>query len=121
MAGVGTIGMMTQFCLSNGRIIDKAQRIAYATFLDELLDNVLVNEDTGLIVPSTLKYYQGRIERAIDINMTNQGEISGCKAFVDPKQDVLATNVLNVDLDIIPLGTNRAIKVRLGLKNPAAA
>lgn len=118
---MATLATDDYFCLSNGRIIDKAHRIAYATFLDELLDNVLVNEETGLIVPSTLKYYQGRIERAVDINMTNSGEISGCQAFVDPKQDVLGTSVLNVDLNIVPLGTNRAIKVRLGLKNPAAA
>lgn len=107
------------FSLSNGRVIDKAHRIAYATFLDDLLDNVLVDEVTGLIVASTLKYYQGRIERAIDVNMTNTGEISGCTAFVDPKQDVLGTGVLNVDLNIVPVGTNRAIKVRLGLVNPS--
>lgn len=108
------------FSLSNGRIIDKVHRIAYATFLEELLDNVTLDENTGFIVPSTLKYYQGRIEQAIDRTMTEQGEISGVQAYVDPKQDVLGTGILRVDINVVPTSTNRAIKVRLGLVNPAA-
>ena len=106
------------FCLSNGRVIDKAARVAYATYLGDLLDNVTVNVETGRIVPSTLKFYQGKIERAINLTMTNQSEISGCTAFVDPTQDVLGTSQLNVVLNLVPVGTNRNIVVRLGLTNP---
>lgn len=109
------------FSLSNGRVIDKAHRIAYATFLEELLDNVLVDERTGKIVPTVLKYYESKIERAIDLEMTAKGEISGVQAFVDPNQDILATSTLNVELRITPVGTNRTINVTIGLYNPNAA
>jgi hypothetical protein len=63
--------------------------------------------------------YQAQIERAVGLGMP--GEISGVSAFVDPNQDILATSVLVVDLRIVPTGTNRFIKVKLGLFNPAAA
>ncbi|RIV21390.1 hypothetical protein DYU11_18465 [Fibrisoma montanum] len=107
--------------LNRGRVIDKAHRIAYDTFLNELLDEVLVDEDTGKIVPTTIKQYQARIERAIDLSMTANGEISGVQAFVDPDQDILGTNTLNVDLRITPTGSNEQIKITLGLFNPQAA
>ena len=60
------------------------------------------------------------VEQAIDRAMTDQGEISGVDTYVDPKQDVLGTGILRVDINVVPTSTNRAIKVRLGLVNPAA-
>lgn len=108
------------FSLAHGRVVDKAARITYLTYVDELLDEVIVDEDTGKIVPTQLKMYQTKIERAITLQMKAEGEISGVSAFVDPTQDILATSTLNVELQIVPTGTNRAINVKLGLFNPNA-
>lgn len=107
--------------LANGRVIDKAHRITYVTFLDELLDNVQVDPTTGKIAATTVKQYQAKIERAIGLAMVANGEISGVQAFIDPAQDILATSTLKVDLRITPTGTNRDIVVKLGLTNPNAA
>lgn len=105
------------FSLANGRVIDKAARIAFSTFLDELLDTVTV-DDKGKVLKTTLKQYQSRIERAIGLSMGAAEEISNVEAFIDPNQDILATSKLVVDLRITPTGTNRVILVRLGLYNP---
>ncbi|WP_080058975.1 DUF2586 family protein [Spirosoma aerolatum] len=108
------------FSLANGRTIDKVARLAYATFVEELGDEVLVDEVTGKILPTQVKTYQTKIERAITLQMKASGEISGVKAFVDPAQDIIATSMLVIDLRVTPMGTNRAIKVKLGLYNPNA-
>jgi hypothetical protein len=109
------------YSLANGRVIDKVARIAYATFLEELLDEVQVDPTTGRIAATTVKQYQASIERAIGLAMAANGEISGVEAFIDPTQDILATSTLVVDLRVIPTGTNRVIIVKLGLSNPNAA
>ncbi|GAB3734945.1 DUF2586 family protein [Spirosoma lituiforme] len=106
--------------LANGRVIDKVARIAYATFVEELLDTVPVDEK-GKILKTTIKQYQSNIERAIGLTMGAAGEISNVDAFIDPNQDILATSKLIVDLRITPTGTNRVILVKLGLYNPNAA
>ena len=108
------------YSLSNGRVIDKAARITYATFIEELLDTVLVDEK-GKILKTTLKQYQAKIERAIGLTMAANQEISNVEAFIDPNQDILATSKMVVDLRITPTGTNRIILVKLGLFNPNAA
>ena len=108
------------YSLANGRVIDKASRIAYATFIEELLDTVLVDE-RGKVLKTTMKQYQSRIERAIGLTMGANQEISNVAAFIDPNQDILATSKLVVDLRITPTGTNRVILVKLGLFNPNAA
>ncbi len=109
------------YSLANGRVIDKAARIAYATFLEELLDEVQVDAATGRIAVTTVKGYQAKIERAIGLAMAADGEISGVQAFIDPTQDILATSKLVVDLRVTPTGTTRVIEVKLGLSNPNAA
>lgn len=106
--------------MANGRVVDKAARIAYATFLEELLDTVQVDPTTGKIAVTTVKQYQATIERAIGLTMAANGEISGVQAFIDPAQDILATSMLVVDLRVTPTGTNRVIVVKLGLNNPNA-
>ncbi|GAB2586566.1 DUF2586 family protein [Spirosoma areae] len=108
------------YSLANGRVIDKAARIAFATFSEELLDTVFV-DDKGKIVKTTLKQYQSKIERAIGLDMGANGEISFVSAFIDPNQDILATSKMVVDLRITPTGTNRIILVKLGLFNPNVA
>ncbi len=102
--------------LSLGRTIDKAITITYVTYVDELLDNVEVDED-GNLPASTCKYFEKRIENAVDLLMSN--EISNFEAYVDPGQNVLSTGELAVVCEITPMGTLKKIVVKLGFKNPA--
>ena len=105
--------------IARGRVIDKATRLAYQTYLDYLQDEILINPTNGNIEAATAKGYQAAIERAINVTMTANSEISGVRAVVDPAQNVLSTNKICVDLFITPLGYAREICVKLGFENPS--
>lgn len=102
--------------LALGRVIDKAIVIAYTTYVDELLDNVEIDQ-AGKLPASTCKYFEGRINNAVNSLMA--GEISNFRSFVDPDQNVLSTSRLAVVGGITPLGTLREIVFNLGFENPA--
>lgn len=102
--------------LAHGRVIDKAQRIAYATYVNELNDEVEI-DDAGHIVAGTIRYLESRITQQISAAMA--GEISGVTAYINPEQNILSTNQLNVQLRIVPVGYFKEIIVDLGFRNPA--
>lgn len=116
--GMATADTDDFFDLQYGRVIDKAARLAYQTFSDELLDSVQVDARTGRLPKTVVKNYQARIQRALGLTMAAKGEISGVEAFIDPAQDILATSELVVDLRVVPMGLLRQITVKLGLRNP---
>lgn len=107
--------------LARNRVIGKAVRISYSTFVEEILDEVLIDPDTGRIATVRAKFYQQIIENAIDAAMTAEDEISSVSAFVDPAQNVLSTGKICVDLRIVPVGYAKTIEVKLGFSNPANA
>lgn len=105
--------------LAAGRTIDKASVLAYTAMVQELNDDVEV-DDSGKLTPGVVGNLQEAVENTISLNMLRNNEISSVSAFVDPAQNILATGRTEVDLDIIPRGTNRTIKVKLGFLNPSA-
>lgn len=105
--------------LSLGRVLDKAIYLAYVTFVNELLDEIQVNEDTGKIQTVAAKAFQQLIESVINNQMTANNEISGVNVEVDPNQNVLSTSKIVVKLRIVPVGYSRTIEVQLGFLNPA--
>lgn len=107
--------------LARGRVIDKALRIAYITYVNELLDEVQIDPDTGQLEPSIMKSFQTSVESAIDGQMTQSGEIVAVEAEIDPAQNVLANDQIEIDLAVTPVGYAKTIIVNLGLFNPASA
>lgn len=106
--------------LARGRVIDKARVICYATYVNEILDEVAIDAN-GRIETVKAKYYQSIIESAIDLAMTSESEISSFSATIDPEQDVLSTNKITVEARITPVGYAKEIVVNLGFQNPATA
>lgn len=104
--------------LTRGRVIDKVIRIAYVTFVNEILDEVLIDA-AGMISVVKAKYYQTLIQSAIDTAMTANQEISLLNVFVDPAQNVLSTGRICVNLSVVPVGYAKEIQIRLGFYNPA--
>lgn len=99
-------------------VIDKAHRIAYGVYIEELNDDVAIDAD-GKLSASVVKSLQGAIEDDINAQMTANDEISSVSAYIDETQDVLATDKLTVVLKIVPKGNLGAIEVELGFSNPA--
>lgn len=96
------------------RTIDKATKIAYNTYVEDLDDDVEVNDD-GTLHPSVAAYLKQKIED--QVNSAMDGEISNFVATIDTSIDVLAGNAQKIYLDITPKGYLSAIRVVLGFKN----
>lgn len=105
--------------LARCRVVDKAIRIAYATYVEEILDEVEINPANGQIATVKAKYYQALIENAVNTAMTANGEVSSFEAFVDPAQNVLSTGKICIDARIVPVGYAKAIEIKIGFSNPA--
>lgn len=106
--------------LARGRVIDKAHRIAYATFVNEIEDDLEV-DGQGYLSPAVAKGYQAKIIRAINANMKDNGkdEISDVICIIDPKQNLLATDTVAIEkLGVRPKGYATFITIPLGFDNP---
>lgn len=104
--------------LTARRTVDKAARIAYITMLQFLLDEIEINTD-GTMQEPVLKSWQASVEDAINNQMTTAGELSvvdgsGCKFYINPKQNVLATSKVEGVLKVRPFGYAREIIVNIG-------
>lgn len=100
------------------RIINKAIRIAYQTYVNEILDEILIDAQ-GRIETVQAKYYQELITTQLNTTMTANGEVSSVAASVDTQQNVLSTGKFCVSLEITPVGYGKSIEVKLGFNNPA--
>ena len=106
--------------MARRRVIDKAQRIAYRVYVDQLDDEGSTDEN-GNIDPAELKGLQSTIETAIENEMVNAtiSELDSIAAVIDPRQDVIATSTVNITLSAKPKFYKNIINVNLGLTNPA--
>ena len=102
--------------ISRNRVINKAIELAYATYVNELNDEVVTNAD-GTLPIAAATYYQGLVETQIGIQMENTGEISAFSVFVDPSQNVVVSGELVVEITIVPVGINNKITVKLGFSS----
>lgn len=93
--------------------IDKASLIALNVFSDNILDEIPL-EASGKVSPALIANWKADIENNIDLQMTNNGEISGVRANIPSDQDILGTNELKVALDIQPVGYSEYITIDLG-------
>lgn len=104
--------------LSRGRVMDKAARITRTVYLEELLDDIQL-DPTGKLAASTIKDYQGKIEDAVNKDMTAKGEIVRVSAFVDPDQNVLSTDKVTAQITILPKAISKEIVATLAFENEA--
>ena len=107
--------------ITSRRTIDKAYRIAYAALLELMMDELSVNED-GTLQNGIIMAWQQMMENAVNRAMTAAGELSadadgtGCKAYVDPTQNVLSTSKIELTLKVRPFGYARYVDVKLGFQ-----
>ena len=97
--------------LAHNRVMNKAIRIARAAFFREIGEQVVLNEDGTLAAP---QYYERLIKNQISNQMTSAGALSAVQAFVEPTQDVIASNTLRVVLRVIPVGYSKRLSVSIG-------
>lgn len=98
--------------LVHGRVIDKAQRIAAATYAPYIETGITMNDD-GTINATEAADIENTLEQAILAAMGEQ--ISRVSVHVDLNQDIINTSTINIQLRIMPLGYLTWITVSLGL------
>ncbi|UDQ54997.1 DUF2586 family protein [Chryseobacterium indologenes] len=99
--------------LANGFVMDKAILIAYNTLVNELLDEVPVTK-AGTIHPAIIKNWQANVKSQLSGLMIATGELSGCDVFIDDKQNILTTGILNIRMALQPVGYAKYIIVNIG-------
>ena len=111
---VATTDDYHRLCLT--RVIQKALVICYKTYIDEILDSISVDPETGQVPQPMCKYYEQLLIRAINTNM--DGEISGFTAYIDPAQDLITSGRLNIQAKVVPTALLKEINVDLSFENP---
>ena len=106
--------------LARRRVIDKAYRVAYTALLEYVNDNLDVTNE-GTLTAMSAKAIEQEVESKIYNSMTAEGNLStdgdgdtGVKVLVDTTNDVVATNKINVSIQVKPYGYAKYIEVELG-------
>ena len=124
---------VTDDCLATGyaddyrsiarrRTIDKAYRIVYSTMLEHINDEIAVT-NSGELTASMCKAWEQEIVNAIYNSVTINNELGvdssdasdkGVKCYIEPKQKVLATNRIELSVQVKPYGYAKYIDINLG-------
>lgn len=102
----------------DSRVIKKAARIARAIYLEELLEDVSVDPTTGKLPAIEIARFQNVLESAIETQMVVAGEAVAVSVFVDPNQNVTATDKIKAVVRITKKATARIIEATVEFFNP---
>lgn len=87
----------------------RALRIALFPYLNSPIE---VNAD-GTLSQDVIQQFKAVCEKALD-QMKSAGELSQREITIDPTQNILSTNTLNIGAKAIPLGSAETILVNIG-------
>jgi hypothetical protein len=99
------------FSIERNRTIDKSRRLCGIALLPFLSSPLLVDAN-GKLDPLTIGVFNGLISAQLD-TMLNAQEISAYSVNIDPDQDVLTTDKLVINLQLVPVGVARFIEVNV--------
>ena len=99
--------------IENNRTIDKAIRELNRVLVPKISGPAYIDPDTGNLQIATVSAINALCEEPLDA-MKRNGELSGYKVYINPRQRILQTSKLEVVLKIVPVGTMREIEVAIG-------
>lgn len=97
--------------LSNGSVIDEAQRIAHRVYSDEIGDEFIA-ETGGTLSEGTIATLESKMRTAIEGELA--GMISAISITIDPAQNVVSSGKVKITARITPVGYFKEIEVDLG-------
>mgnify|MGYP003640624170 CR=1 FL=1 len=98
--------------LVNGRLVDKAQRVAVAT-ATPLLETTVRVDDDGSINATDAKHLENEISQQLLSQMA--GQISNVDVNVPTNVDIVNTSTGEIEVKILPLGYLTWLVVKIGL------
>ena len=99
------------FIYSN-RTIDKAIKNLRQTILPSVASPIKVNAD-GTLSVDVINFFKSLGQQALDTMLRN-AELSNYQIIIDPSQDVLSTNTLELTAELQPLGVADFITINVG-------
>ncbi|MES2730048.1 MAG: DUF2586 family protein [Pseudomonadota bacterium] len=102
--------------LSLSRTIKKAARIARDSYLDEVLEDVLVDPATGFLPAIEVARFQNELKVALEDAMSQN--VSSVEVVVDPAQNVLSAAKITALVRIVPRATAQQLEVTVEFNNP---
>lgn len=108
--------------IARRRTIDKAYRVVYDIMLEHVNDEISVTDEGELTAPMC-KAWEQEVISGIYNSMTINGELGvdtsdasdkGVKCYIDRQQKVLATNKIEMNVQVKPYGYAKYIDINLG-------
>lgn len=94
--------------LAHGRVMDKAQRVVALAYLP-YIENSVPAKDFETVKTNYEKILEAALQTAMG------GQMSDVKVSISADQDIVNTSMLNVDVQVFPLGYLTWINVKMGL------
>lgn len=103
--------------INDNRVIDKACRGIYSALIPYLKGKVLKNSD-GTLADTTIAFFQNEALKPLYQMAREQdlGDVIESDVYIDPSQDVSATNLLVVNVKLNENGIARNIQVPISFK-----
>lgn len=105
--------------INRNRVIYKAMSNVYTVLIDETGGDIQVNDD-GTIKLDKIGYFKGLGEQAL-ATMVSNAELSNYKIIIDPSQNIVSTGILEVSVELLPVGTTDFITVNIGFVTKLSA
>lgn len=105
------------------RVINEACRVARASILESLNDDLLV-DDVGKIDKAAANTIESDANEALAdalLRKGARGQASAARVVVDRSVNIISTESMEVDVFVRPKGYAKDIKVRVKFENPAIA
>lgn len=104
--------------ISRCRVMHKSRRVVRQALLAKVNAPVLLDTDTGEMSASDIASYQNLVLEALDNNMYEPGtttpQISGRSCYIEPNQNILANDKIDIEYWLVPIGCTSAIFVTEG-------
>ncbi len=116
-----------------GRVVDKAAILVYNALLPSVDRPAYINPTTGKLNNDTIEFLRMAAYNAIQDNMIagksgndvelsvdpNTGRLQDNAIYIDPAQNVLSNETINITIGVVPVGSSKIINITIGLENPA--
>lgn len=100
--------------IARNRAIDKSRRNVRLALLPTIQQPLYVNAETGELSNGTIEQFKSIVHQQLSVMQSN-GEISGFSITIDPSQDVLTNDGVQIKYRIVPVGVNSSIEIEIGL------
>jgi hypothetical protein len=98
--------------LARGRVIDKAAKLAVATY-NRYVNSEVEVDASGNLTSEYVAMFRGLIERELRQQMVANKQLSGAVCYINPVQNVLSTSSLEIELQLQPVGYASYIVVKI--------